>query len=235
MEYGNGCIEVKCCRGTYHCEEKSLAHNRKKARSTKSNAAPKAIKKKTTKPVHGQDGNDTRCPFHFQIYWDEKRQRWFLPKIQRGNRVHCGHSPIDPADIKLETKNSISPEEEEIARDSLQSHISTAATQNLIRTRTGETLSWQQVYHMKKRQENAQYGGNENTACDRLLHYLTTTDGISCTFLFADPKTQKDKRNSAVSAEQCQALQAIPEGGRGVARSSQLRRRPISCHISVTR
>ena len=209
MEYGNGCIEVKCCRGTYHCEEKSLAHNRKKARSTKSNAAPKAIKKKTTKPVHGQDGNDTRCPFHFQIYWDEKHQRWFLPKIQRGNRVHCGHSPIDPADIKLETKNSISPEEEVIARDSLQSHISTAATQNLIRTRTGETLSWQQVYHMKKRQENAQYGGNENTACDRLLHYLTTTDGISCTFLFADPKThllsekvKKDKRNSALTVEQ---------------------------------
>ena len=209
MENGNGRIEVKCCRGRYHSEEKSLAHNRKKARTAKSNAAPKERRKKTMKPVHGQDGNDKRCPFLFQIYWDEKRKRWFLPKKQRGNRMHCGHKPIDPADIKLETKNSISAAEKEVAKDSLQSHISTAATQNLIRTRTGQTLSWQQVHHMKKKQENEQFGENNNTACDRLVHYLTTTDGISCTFLFADPrsnllsvKEKKDKRNSALTVEQ---------------------------------
>mgnify|MGYP000300499200 CR=1 FL=1 len=48
MENGNGRIEVKCCRGRYHSEEKSLAHNRKKARTAKSNAAPKERRKKTT-------------------------------------------------------------------------------------------------------------------------------------------------------------------------------------------
>ncbi len=55
-----------------------------------------------------------------------------------------------------------------------------------------------------------QYGeNNKTTACDRLLRYLTTTDGISCTFLFADPKTnlitvkeKKDKRNSALTVEE---------------------------------
>ena len=82
MENGNGGIKVKCCRGTYHSVEKSLAHNRKKARTAKSNVAPKTRQKKTMKPVLGQDGNDTRCTFHFQIFWDEKRHRWFLPKIQ---------------------------------------------------------------------------------------------------------------------------------------------------------
>ncbi len=128
MENENGCIEVKCCRATFHSEEKNLAHNRKQKRTAKSNKAPKAIKKKSTKPVKGEDGNDMRCPFHFKIYWDEKRSRWFLPKIQRGNRGHCGHPPIDPADIKLETKNCIPPSEEEIAKDAMQSHISTAAT-----------------------------------------------------------------------------------------------------------
>lgn len=128
---GNGSIEVKCCRGKYHSVEKTLVQNRKKARTAKSNAAPKTRKKKSMKPILGQDGNDTRCPFQFQIFWDEKRKRWFLPKIQRGNRVHCGHKQIDPADIKLRTKNSISPvEKEKITEDSLQSHISTAATLN---------------------------------------------------------------------------------------------------------
>ena len=209
LENSNGCIEVKCCRGTFHSEEKNLAHNRKHNRTTKSNKAPKTNKKKSAKPVKGENGNDTRCPFHFNIYWDEKRSRWFLPKIQRGNRGHCGHPPIDPADIKLETKNCISPAEEEIAKDAMQSHISTAATQSLIRTRTGETPSWQQVHRMKKKQECKQYGENNTTSCDRLLHYLTTTEGISCTFLFADPTTnlitvkeKKDKRNSALTVEQ---------------------------------
>ena len=62
---------------------------------------------------------------------------------------------------------------------------------------------------MKRKQEQMQCGENKTTACDRLLHYLTTTDGISCTFLFADPETnlitvkeKKDKRNSALSVEQ---------------------------------
>ena len=209
MENGNGCIEVKCCRSTYFSEEKSTAHNGKKKRTSKSNTAPKKNRKKTMKPIRGQAGNDKKCHFHFQIYWDQKRQRWFLPKIQRGIRMHCGHKHMDPADITLETKNSISPMEEEIAKDSLRSHISTAATQNLVKTRTGETLSWQQVHHMKRKQEQRQCGENKTTACDRLLHYLTTTDGISCTFLFADPETnlitvkeKKDKRNSALSVEQ---------------------------------
>ncbi len=127
LENGDGCIEVKCCRGRYHSVEKTRAQNRKKARTAKSNKAPKASNKKSAKPILGQHGNDTRCPFQFRIFWDEKRKRWFLPKIQRGNRVHCGHKPIDPADIKLRAKDSISPVEEEIAEDSLQSHMSTAA------------------------------------------------------------------------------------------------------------
>jgi hypothetical protein len=77
--------------------------------------------------------------------------------------MHCGHKHMDPADITLETKNSISPMEEEIAKDSLRSHISTAATQNLVKTRTGETLSWQQVHHMKRKQEQRQCGENKMT------------------------------------------------------------------------
>jgi len=209
MENDNGCIEVKCFRATYFSEEKSTAHNEKKKRTSKSNTAPKKNRKKTMKPIHGQDGNDIRCPFHFQIYWDQNRQRWFLPKIQRGIRMHCGHNYIDPSDITLQTKNSISAKEEEIAKDSLRSHISTAATQHLVKTRTGETLSWQQVHHMKRKQEHMQCGENNTTAVDRLLHYLTTTDGISCAFLFADittnlitVKEKKNKRNSALSVEQ---------------------------------
>ena len=123
--------------------------------------------------------------------------------------MHCGHNYIDPSDITLQTKNSISAKEEEIAKDSLRSHISTAATQHLVKTRTGETLSWQQVHHMKRKQEHMQCGENNTTAVDRLLHYLTTTDGISCAFLFADittnlitVKEKKNKRNSALSVEQ---------------------------------
>eukprot|EP00984_Skeletonema_dohrnii_P001874 scaffold625_cov169-Skeletonema_dohrnii-CCMP3373.AAC.11 len=77
MENDNGCIEVKCCRGTYHYEEKSTTVHKSK-------------KKKTIKPV---------C-------WDNKRQRWFLPKAQRGGRVHCGHEHMDPVDINLGAKNT---------------------------------------------------------------------------------------------------------------------------------
>ena len=126
MQNGTGCIEVKCTRGSFHSEERNLANNIKQKRTTKSNQGPKPNKKKSAKPVPGEVGNDKRCPFHFNIYWDEKHSRWFLPKSQRGNKAHCGHPAIDPADITLEIKDCISPAEEQIAKDAIQSHISAA-------------------------------------------------------------------------------------------------------------
>lgn len=123
--------------------------------------------------------------------------------------MHCGHGYINPEDIMLGVKDCISPMEEKIATDSLKSNISTSATQALVKTRTGKNLSWQQVHHMKRKQEEKDRGKCNNTACDRLVHYFTTTDGISCIFLFADPETnlitikeKKDKRNSALSVEE---------------------------------
>ena len=55
--------------------------------------------------------------FTFPVYWDVEKNRWFLPKVQVGVKVHCGHKHKDPSDIRLEMKDTISPTDMQIARD----------------------------------------------------------------------------------------------------------------------
>ena len=61
---------------------------------------------------------------------------------------------------------------------------------------------------MRQQQLNKQKE-DQKTSCDQLVHFLTTNDDISCTFLFADPETslltekkKKAKRNSALTVEE---------------------------------
>eukprot|EP00985_Skeletonema_marinoi_P029681 scaffold28643_cov121-Skeletonema_marinoi.AAC.1 len=127
----------------------------------------KEKKKKSEKPVNGMEDNDELCPVHFRVYWDVGKNRWFLPKVQVGVKVHCGHKHKDPSDIRLEMKDTISPTDMQIARDAFDSHINISSTQRLLETRTGETPSWQQVYQMRQQQLNKQKE-DQKMSCDQL-------------------------------------------------------------------
>lgn len=156
------------------------------------------------------EGNDELCPFFFKVYWDNNRKRWFIPKKQKGEKVHCGHKQQQPSDIRLEAKHLLSSEDEELAKQSFDSFISTSSAKSLLETRSeGKVfgLSWQQLYHLKRKQQR-EAEVKQTTSCDKLVHYLSSNENISWLGLFADPTTnllsirkKKSKGNSALTVE----------------------------------
>ena len=36
-------------------------------------------------------GEEEKCPFYFNVWWDEQQQRWYLPSQQCGNKEHKCH------------------------------------------------------------------------------------------------------------------------------------------------
>jgi len=57
---------------------------------------------KKTKPPHRPiKGEETKCPFRFNVYWCPTNSRWCLPKQQRGSANHCGHISKCPGLVRL--------------------------------------------------------------------------------------------------------------------------------------
>eukprot|EP00571_Detonula_confervacea_P012583 CAMPEP_0172311470 /NCGR_PEP_ID=MMETSP1058-20130122/14750_1 /TAXON_ID=83371 /ORGANISM="Detonula confervacea, Strain CCMP 353" /LENGTH=412 /DNA_ID=CAMNT_0013024643 /DNA_START=74 /DNA_END=1312 /DNA_ORIENTATION=+ len=58
-------------------------------------------------PVKGDNDNGTLCKFRFSVYWDEDKERWFLPHLQSGCIRHCGHLHINPSDDNHDDDNNM--------------------------------------------------------------------------------------------------------------------------------
>lgn len=205
-------IVFSCMRDSHYDEEKERYHNDKRDRHVKHpEALPVLKKRKTQRPIKGVDNNDTTCTFKFTVYWDNRRNRWFLPHQQSGSIEHCGHMHVDPDLIRLRTNGALDPNEKKIAKDSLESEIASTATGNLVETRTGETLTWQQLHYLKNKDKNRLVMNSKSsvvTASDRLIAQLENDPSQSYTALYAEfdsglltIKTKKKNQNSAVEIE----------------------------------
>ena len=56
---------------------------------------------------------------------------------------------MTPINVTLQSRHVLDSVESEMAFDSLSSHISSTATQSLIKTQTGEHLLWNQIHYLK--------------------------------------------------------------------------------------
>ena len=69
---------------------------------------PVSIKEK--KPVRRSyrplKGAEEVCPFKFNVYFSEEHQRWYLPKQQAGDPMHCGHFQKEPEECKLSARHA---------------------------------------------------------------------------------------------------------------------------------
>ncbi|CAB9518062.1 expressed unknown protein [Seminavis robusta] len=87
-EKKKGCLTIVCPRHRYyspkHCEES-------KRRST----------------VYPIRGVDKVCPFHFQVFFNSKQSRWYIPRRQGGKITHVGHFILGPDQV-LQTKEELS-------------------------------------------------------------------------------------------------------------------------------
>ena len=203
-----GWIEARCNRCEFHDEEKNKAHNMKKKSNlniTKKKA--KERKKRSGKPV---EGLHELCPVCFKIYWDATLQRWFVPKHQKGEKIHCGHKQRMPSDIRLDIKYVATPDDEELAKHISNTSVPTTALKSILEQRNAKAygFNWQQIHHMKRKQME-QCEGKHKTSVDRLLHYVSSEENISWIALFANittnlltVKKQKSKKNSTLTVEE---------------------------------
>lgn len=200
-----GWIEARCNRCEFHNEEKNKAHNmKKKSNLNIKKTKAKEKKKRSGKPVKGLH---ELCPVCFKIYWDATLQRWFVPKHQKGEKIHCGHKQRMPSDIRLDIKYVATPDDEELAKHVSNTFVPTSALKSILEQRNTKAygFNWQQIYHMKRKQMEQ----CEGTSVDHLLHYVSSEEKISWIGLFADPATklltvkkQKSKKNSALTVEE---------------------------------
>lgn len=205
-----GWIEAKCKRCEFHDEEKNKTHNMKKKSNLNTKKEAKEKKKRSGKPVKGLEGHDTLCPVCFKIYWDAALQRWFVPKHQKGEKIHCGHKQRKPSDIRLDIKYVTTQDDEELAKHVSNTFVPTSAFKSILEQRNTKAygMNWQQIHHMKRKQME-QCKGKHKTSVDQLLHYVSSEENISWIALFADPTTnlltvkkQKSKKNSTLTVEE---------------------------------
>jgi hypothetical protein len=110
-------IVFSCMRDSHYDEEKERYHNDKRDRHVKHpEVLPVLKKRKTQRPIKGVDNNDTTCTFKFTVYWDNKRNRWFLPHQQSGSIEHCGHMHVDPDLIRLRTNGALNPKKRKLQK-----------------------------------------------------------------------------------------------------------------------
>jgi len=177
-----------CKRGRFH------------KKPDRSSDAPAAISRvahrvqTTQRP--SQESGDERCPFRFNVYWDERKQRWYLPQQQAGCATHCGHLQKRPEHVAMLTK-SLEEEDQDLAADCLKEHFRERSVGALMFRRTGITLEKHQLKHMKRLGKVKAYqaaallsgtgtAGDLKTPADKLLHNLETNKEVSYVALYGE-------------------------------------------------
>ncbi|EJK56484.1 hypothetical protein THAOC_23617 [Thalassiosira oceanica] len=83
--------------------------------------------KRSSKPIEGRDGFDTKCKFRFSVYWDQDSMRWYVPKEQQGCLQHAGHMREDPLNIRLNSKFLGTKEQRQNIVDAVDSEVRPAS------------------------------------------------------------------------------------------------------------
>ena len=165
-----------CHRRLYHPENLNKKYpdcnGVKKARARKTqrpiNSPPKAsnnVNIYSEQRIHGGNGdygnglntfsfmgsNNKTCGFKFSIYWDSNHQRWCFSLKQSGSNHHCDHARLDSTFLQLNTNHILNNAECKLATDSLLAKSSVTTTCDLMKQRTGYSLSWKQMKYLKEK------------------------------------------------------------------------------------
>ena len=109
--------------------------------------------------------NTTTCKFKFSVYWDIIHEQWMLPHYQRGCIKYCGHPKIKPEHLRVRTAVMLDENNVEVVNDSFSSKICASSTQNLMETRTGHTLSYDQLLYLGRKQKKEE-SRQQGLSCD---------------------------------------------------------------------
>ena len=91
---------------------------------------------------------------------------------------------MTPINVTLQSRHVLDSVESEIAVDSLSSHISSTATQSLIKTWTGEHLLWNQIHYLKGKEKQQMLSMNKNSnqekmsSADKLIKYTNALEQL---------------------------------------------------------
>ena len=56
------------------------------------------------------------CKLNFRIYWDDYKDRWFIPRKQSGCRRHNGHPYIEHPLLCIQPRHSVTATEKTLER-----------------------------------------------------------------------------------------------------------------------
>lgn len=104
-EKKQGVIVVGCNRLRFNYDKKQAAHALSSSENDTSAMGDgvRSKKKKKKKAVRNTQrpikGTGETCKFSFRVYWNAEKNRWYLPKKQRGCLVHVGHPKKTPNQI----------------------------------------------------------------------------------------------------------------------------------------
>ena len=144
-------------------------------------------RKKNRKADHERaDSKDDTCKFTFCVYFDPNLQRYLLPRRQGGSHTHTGHCRLDSCQVKIRKSVIDKQQMEELMRE-LSVNINPSTIAKLFETRTGDTLSTNQLRgYLKQAGNDLLLGNGGKSPAERLLAQLRSDPSITFVALTAD-------------------------------------------------
>ena len=185
------CIKFICKRGTY---QRVYKQDPNADLSVHLNKAATKRKPTTSRPIQGKH---PRCNFHFDVFWHEGKQRWYLPKKQSGCKNHCGHLWTPPELVGLPLK-SLPDEEIRLAGEGMSEYMKNSLVQALLFRRNQTIISRDRLCYFKDHlnmcgdnyllktipDATDSSGPPPSTPADRLLHALAKDPYVSYVALY---------------------------------------------------
>ena len=113
-------LKLQCERGRHYESEKRNEHEKEIEQSSQSKDTISKAKVATTK--RAVKGEEDKCPFYFNVWWDEECQRWYLPLKQLGCSEHKGHMQRS-VDIAPARSTNLTQEEQKLIFDLNEANI----------------------------------------------------------------------------------------------------------------
>ena len=163
----------------------------------------KSHDKRTFRPI--DDGDECTCKFSFQVVWNEKHERWCLPKEQAGCPDHNGHPEREPNECRMFAKD-YSKEAIDTVTDCLKVGIRPNQISALMHQKEGHMMDEAQIRHMRSQLRDATVINLESirslltgrasmahshiTSADRLIANLEKDCRYSYTALYAQQESE---------------------------------------------
>ena len=170
----------------------------------------------TSKPIC----KDEKCPFDFLVYFEElipsqivdgqessaSHGRWFIYEFGAGCPTHLGHMKVSSSFVH-DSIHSVDHDEMEFITSSLDMNVAPAAMRAVLKARTGNDLSDDQIRYARQcmTMNTDGTGDAKGTAADRTIALLRNRPDVSYVVVYDDkpsllsiPKEPKPRIRAAV-------------------------------------